>query len=148
MGKQRKIESKEIIKTSKKMMFQTGNQLLDEMESMFNQPHYRLIKRRRSCQMRNTWRDQIKLCILPTEVDNLAVKIKQNKMRISGKSETENETNGFKTKSTHQWSRELTIPDTIDTESIKVKLNENKNMLTIESSEKQPKTTLTPIMAS
>ena len=82
----------------------------------------------------------MKLNILPTTADNLTVKIDKNILNISGKGE-ETKTGygtyyGFESKSTHQWSRTLTIPDHVNHESIKLKLNEATNTITIESSKK------------
>ena len=92
------------------------------------------------------WSDTMKLNILPTTADNLTVKIDKNKLNISGKSEEAKNEDGFESKSTHQWSQTLTIPDHVNHESIKLKLNEATNTITIESSKKnEDKTTLIPV---
>ena len=91
------------------------------------------------------WSDTMKLNILPTTADNLTVKIDKNKLNISGKSEETKNEHGFESKSTHQWSRTLTIPDYVNHESIKLKLNEKTNIITIESTKKEAKTTPIPI---
>merc|ERR1712146_841668 len=91
------------------------------------------------------WSNKMELSILPTTADNLTVKIEKEKLIIEGKSESTTERNGFKTKSTHQWSREMKIPDHINHESIKVKLNEDKETLTIESENIEKKSTQIPI---
>ena len=83
----------------------------------------------------------MELSILPTTANNLTVKIENEKLFIQGKSESESDRNGFKTKSTHQWSREIKIPAHIDTESIKIKLNEDKETLLIESENIEKKST-------
>ena len=87
----------------------------------------------------------MELSILPTTADNLTIKIEKEKLIIEGKSESTTDCNGFKTKSTHQWSREMKIPDNINLESIKVKLNEDKETLTIESENIEKKSTKIPI---
>ena len=87
----------------------------------------------------------MELSILPTTADNLTVKIEKENLIIHGKSVSTTERNGFKTKSTHQWSREMKIPDRINHESIKVKLNEDKETLTIESENIEKKSTQVPI---
>ena len=87
----------------------------------------------------------MELSILPTTADNLTVKIEKENLIIHCKSESTTERNGFKTKSTHQWSREMKIPDRINHESIKVKLNEDKETLTIESENIEKKSTQVPI---
>ena len=91
------------------------------------------------------WSDTMQLNILPTTADNLNVKIEQNKLNISGKSEMASNEDGFKTKSTHQWSQTLTIPDHVNHESIKLKLSEETNVIIIESTKQDTKATPIPI---
>merc|ERR1712198_70533 len=138
--------------TKSKKMFQSNNFM---MMDLFNQPQVRLISRKRPCQSLSPllqkrlagceWTNNMELSILPTTADNLTVKIEKEKLIIQGKSESTTERNGLKTKSTHQWSREMKIPDHINHESIKVKLNENKETLTIESEDTEKKSTQIPI---
>ena len=87
----------------------------------------------------------MQLSILPTTADNLTIKVENEKLIIEGKSETTTDRNGFKTKSTHQWSREMKIPNHINHESIKVKLSEDNEILTIESDNIKKKSTQIPI---
>ena len=91
------------------------------------------------------WSDTMQLNILPTTADNLNVKIEQNKLHIDGESVMTNSEDGFKTKSTHQWSRTLTIPDHVNRESIKLKLSEKTNLIIIVSTKKDTKATPIPI---
>merc|ERR1711923_408837 len=91
------------------------------------------------------WSDTMMLEILPTTADNLTVKIDENKLSISGKSEETKSEDGFESKSTHQWSRTIAIPDHVNHESIKLKLNEETNTITIESAKKEDESTLIPI---
>merc|ERR1712198_825650 len=130
MGKTKKVIELKKIQTLEKKMFQSNNLM---MMDLFNQPQVRLISRKRPCQSlspllrkrlaRCEWSNKKELSILPTTADNLTVKIEKEKLIIQGKSESTTDCNGFKTKSTHQWSREMKIPDNINHESIKVKLN-------------------------
>merc|ERR1712145_25966 len=136
--------NKKVIELKKNMnfrekMFQSNNLM---MMDLFNQPQVRLISRKRPCQSLSPllqkrlagceWSNKMELSILPTTADNLTIKIEKEKLIIEGKSESTTDCNGFNTKSTHQWSREK-IPNHINHESIKVKLNEDKETLTIES---------------
>merc|ERR1711897_84835 len=151
MGNRKKLSNfKKSIKSEK--MFQPNNLM---MMDLFNQPQVRLISRKRPCQSLSPlvqkrlagceWSNKMELSILPTTADNLTVKIEKEKLIIEGKSESTTDRNGFITKSTHQWSREMKIPDHINHESIKVKLNEDKETLTIESEEIEKKSTQIPI---
>merc|ERR1711937_793232 len=140
-------------KSRVKKMFQTNNLM---MMDLFNQPQLRLISRKRPCQSLSPllqkrlagceWSNKMELSILPTTADNLTIKIGKEKLVIEGKSESKTDRNGFKTTSTHQWSREMKIPDHINRESIKVKLNEDKETLTIESENIEKKSTQIPII--
>merc|ERR1712035_37203 len=139
-------------KSNIREMFQTNNLM---MMDLFNQPQVRLISRKRPCQSlspllqkrlaRCEWSNKMELSILPTTADNLTIKIEKEKLIIEGKSESTTERNGFKTKSSRQWSRETKIPDHINHESIKVTLNEDKETLTIESENIEKKSTQSPI---
>merc|ERR1712235_186307 len=152
MGQTRKVIKlqKKSIKSEK--MFQTNNLM---MMDLFNQPQVRLISRKRPCKSLSPllqkrlagceWTNKMELSILPTTADNLAIKIEKEKLIIEGKSESTTDSNGFKTKSTHQWSREMRIPDHINQESIKVKLNEGNETLTVESENIEKKSTQIPI---
>merc|ERR1711980_40477 len=150
-------QTKKVIKLQKKSiksekMLQTNNLM---MMDLFNQPQVRLISRKRPRKSLSPllqkrlagceWSNKMELSILPTTADNLTIKIEKEKLVIKGKSESTTDCNGFKTKSTHQWSREMKIPDHINHESIKVKLNEDKETLTIESENIEKKSTQIPI---
>ena len=87
----------------------------------------------------------MELSILPAIAENLTIKIIKDILIIEGESETTTKRNGFKTRSAHQWSSEIKIPAHISHESIKIKLNHDKETLTIESEEKEKKSTLIPI---
>merc|ERR1712198_85333 len=153
MGSQTKkvIELKKIY-TLENKMFQSNNLM---MMDLFNQPQVRLISQKRPCQSLSPllqkrlagceWNNKMELSILPTTADNLTVKIEKENLIIHGKSESTTKRNGFKTKSIHQWSREMKIPDNINHESIKVKLNEGKETLTIESENIEKKSTQIPV---
>merc|ERR1712145_3482 len=149
--------NKKVIELKKNMnfrekMFQSNNLM---MMDLFNQPQVRLISRKRPCQSLSPllqkrlagceWSNKMELSILPTTADNLTIKIEKEKLVIEGKSESTTDRNGFKTKSTHQWLREMQIPDHINHESIKVKLNEDNETLTIESENIEKKSTQIPI---
>merc|ERR1711976_842569 len=131
---------KKKIKSRVKKMFQNNNLM---MMDLFNQPQIRLISRKRPCQSLSPllqkrlagceWSNKMELSILPTTADNLTIKVEKEKLIIEGKSESTTDRNTFKTTSTHQWSREMQIPDHVNHESIKVKLNEDNETLTIES---------------
>ena len=82
----------------------------------------------------------MEVAILPTNPENLQVKIDGGKLLLSGKSETTKDQNGLKMKSIHQWSREMAIPEHVDQASIKVKLSEDQNKLTIQSKTKKKDT--------
>ena len=134
-------------------MFQTNNLM---MMDLFNQPQVRLVSRKRPCQSLSPllqkrlagceWSNKMELSILPTTADNLTVKIEKERLLIQGRSESENDRNGFKTKSTHQWSREIKIPTHINSESIKIELNDDKETLLIESENIEKKSTQIPII--
>ena len=84
----------------------------------------------------------MEMAILPTDAENLEVKIDNGKLMLSGKSETNKDRNGLKMKSIHQWSREMAIPEHVDQGSIKVKLSEDQRKLTIESKTKNKDTAI------
>lgn len=88
----------------------------------------------------SSWKSAMEVAILPTNPENLQVKIDGGKLLLSGKSETTKDQNGLKMKSIHQWSREMAIPEHVDQASIKVKLSEDQNKLTIQSKTKKKDT--------
>merc|ERR1712198_819395 len=153
MGKTKKVIELKKIQTLERKMFQTNNLM---MMDLLNQPQVRLISRKRPCQSLSPllqkrlagceWSNKMEFSILPTTADNLTVKIEKEKLIIEGKSESTTECKGYKTKSMHQWSREMKIPDHINHESIKVKLNEDKETLTIESENIEKESTQIPII--
>merc|ERR1719219_711771 len=63
---------------------------------------------------------------LPTKAEDLSVTLEQGVMVISGKSETQRESDGMKVFSNHVWSKEINIPKNIDPESLSVKLENEK----------------------
>ena len=90
----------------------------------------------------NSWKSGMEMAILPTDAENLEVKVDNGKLMLSGKSETNKDRNGLKMKSIHQWSREMAIPEHVDQGSIKVKLSEDQSKLTIESKTKNKDTAI------
>ena len=89
-----------------------------------------------------SWKNEMELAILPTNGENLSVKIENGKLVLSGKSETSEDKKDLKMKSIHQWSREMAIPEHVDQGSIKVKLSENQTKLKIESEPRKKDTAI------
>ena len=88
------------------------------------------------------WSETMVLSVPDTRPENLKVIIKNGIMSLNGRSEKESNQNGSKMKSINQWSRELTIPASIDQKSIEVELTGEKLTIT---SKKREQCTVIPV---
>merc|ERR1711923_344561 len=79
----------------------------------------------------NKWMLTIGLSLLPTKAEDLKVSIKDAKLILKGKSQTEQKIGGFGLNSKHEWSKTVEIPAWVDIKSIKVTLNEEKEKIVI-----------------
>merc|ERR1711917_18644 len=80
-----------------------------------------------------TWEKSFSLEMLPTQVEDLKVKVEERKLNITGKSD------GFEIKSKHDWTRTIDIPDFVDPKHIKIKLSERLNLLKISAKNEETK---------
>ena len=88
------------------------------------------------------WSETMILSVPDTRPENLKVVIKNGIMSLNGRSEKESNQNGSKMKSINQWSRELTIPTSIDQKSIEVELTGEQLKIT---SKKKEQCTVIPV---
>ena len=88
------------------------------------------------------WSETMILSVPNTRPENLKVVIKNGIMSLNGRSEKESNQNGSKMKSINQWSRELTIPTSIDQKSIEVELTGEQLKIT---SKKKEQCTVIPV---
>ena len=88
------------------------------------------------------WSETMILSVPDTRPENLKVVIKNGIMSLNGRSEKESNQNGSKMKSINQWSRELTIPTSIDQKSIEVELTGEQLKIT---SKKKDQCTVIPV---
>ena len=84
----------------------------------------------------NKWTLTIGLALLPTKAKDLKVSVKDSKLILKGRSQTEQKIGGFGLNSKHEWSKTVEIPAWIDIKTIKVKLNEEKEKIVINGSKK------------
>merc|ERR1712157_243839 len=77
--------------------------------------------------------------LLPTKAENLKVNIKDNKLMLTGMATTNQKIGKFELNSKHDWSKNVEIPNWVDIESIKVKLNETKDKISITGSRNKDK---------
>ena len=96
----------------------------DIFHEMMNEPYSGMKKRRKF--ESGIWSKSIDMRSLPTKAEDLSVTLEQGVTVISGKSETQRESDGMKVKSNHVWSKEFNIPENIDPESLSVKLENEK----------------------
>ena len=77
-----------------------------------------------------TWSATIDLTSLPTQKEDLRITKDESKreLQISGSSKTSEIVEGVKIESAHNWKRTLTVPKTIDFESLSSKFN-GKNLI-------------------
>lgn len=77
-----------------------------------------------------TWSATIDLGSLPTQKDDLRITKDESKreLQISGSSKTSEIVEGVKIESAHNWKRTLTVPKTVNFESLSSKFN-GKNLL-------------------
>merc|ERR1711923_129604 len=84
----------------------------------------------------NKWMLTIGLSLLPTKAEDLKVSIKDAKLILKGKSQTEQKIGGFGLNSTHEWSKTVEIPAWVDIKTIKVSLNEKREKIVVNGSKK------------
>ena len=84
----------------------------------------------------NKWTLTIGLALLPTKATDLKVSVKDSKLILKGKSQTEQKIGGFGLNSKHEWSKTVEIPAWVEVKSIKVTLNEEKEKIVINGSKK------------
>ena len=84
----------------------------------------------------NKWTLTIGLSLLPTKAEDLKVSIKDSKLILKGTSQTEQKIGSFGLNSTHEWLKTVEIPAWVDTKTIKVKLNEDKEKIVVNGSKK------------
>ncbi|CAG5107319.1 Oidioi.mRNA.OKI2018_I69.chr1.g3261.t1.cds [Oikopleura dioica] len=77
-----------------------------------------------------TWSARIDLASLPTQKEDLKITKDESKreLQISGSSKTSEIIEGVKIESAHNWKRTLSVPKTVDFESLSSKFN-GKNLL-------------------
>ena len=77
-----------------------------------------------------TWSATIDLASLPTKKEDLRITKDESerKLQISGSSKTSDIVEGVKIESAHNWKRTLTVPKSVDFESVSSKFN-GKNLL-------------------
>jgi len=104
--------------------------------------HETPICRREKCQRKmqmeksNKWTLSIGLALLPTKAQDMKVNIKDSKLILKGKSQTEQKIGDFGLSSQHEWSKTVEIPAWVDIKTIKVSLNEEKEKIVIKGSKK------------
>merc|ERR1719342_706646 len=84
----------------------------------------------------NKWTLTIGLALLPTKAKDLKVSVKDSKLILKGRSQTEQKIGGFGLNSKHEWSKTVEIPAWVDIKTIKVTLNEEKEKIVINGSKK------------
>ena len=72
-----------------------------------------------------TWSVSVDLSALPTQKEDLKITKDKSKreLQMSGSSRTTNEKRGIKIESTHSWTKTLTVPETVDFDSVTSKFN-------------------------
>ena len=104
--------------------------------------HETPICQREKCQRKmqmeksNKWTLSIGLALLPTKAQDMKVNIKDSKLILKGKSQTEQKIGDFGLSSQHEWSKTVEIPAWVDIKTIKVTLNEEKEKIVIKGSKK------------
>lgn len=87
-----------------------------------------------------TWKHMINLAQYPTKPEELHVKMETESktLSVSGKSEvTKEKPNGFNVFSTHVWSKQVKIPDTIDQSTLSAKMTDNTVTITADYKEQE-----------
>merc|ERR1712003_155239 len=116
----------------------------ENMEPLFNQVFSELANNKNgycsSLQKSSKWCSCMNLSSIPTEAEDLHVKVdeKSRTLTVSGKSETEStRRDGVKIFSTHVWTKETRIPDDVELKTIVSKLHENKLTFVAERIQKE-----------
>lgn len=117
------------------------NNIQNMMDHLFQNEQFNDCRRSQCSQSGNkekTWKHMINLTQCPTKPEELHVKMETESktLSVSGKSEvTKKDAKGFTVFSTHVWSKQVKIPDTIDQSTLSAKMTDN--IVTITADYKQ-----------
>ena len=72
------------------------------------------------------WLHKIDLSRVPTKLEDLHVKMEQNTLSLSGKSELSTDRRfGMKIFSVHNWQKDISVPETCDVKTLSCKMDQN-----------------------
>ena len=72
------------------------------------------------------WLHKIDLSRMPTKPEDLHVKMEENTLSVSGKSELSTDgRSGMKIFSVHNWQKEISVPETLDVKTLTCKMDQN-----------------------
>merc|ERR1711944_238878 len=123
-------------KQSKKMQFVIEPRMENLMDQFYQ--NCRSQRCNRFQQKQTKWQHQINLTGIPTKPEDFNLKLeKSNILTVSGKSEvTKEQPNGFNIFSTHNWSKQIKLPENIDQSTLTAKMpHESNNRLLVISAE-------------